>query len=241
MPKKVNVKGYIIPNSYKFFFDYFGMDSTCPNDVEKALNEAKGGAIEVYINSPGGIIDVGSEIYTMLRAYKGDVKMYIVGEACSAASVIAMARYCEMSPTALMMVHCVSTGIYGNHTVFEHTAEVLRTADEALCTAYVAKSGMTKEEALAMMEYETWMNAEKAKEKGLIDAIMFEQAEPLRLTASTFSLPSAEQLEKVKNLIKEQAEPAGDDGTTDDGKSVFLIQAAKAKLNLLKLKGGIRE
>jgi ATP-dependent Clp protease, protease subunit len=241
MPKKINIKGVIIPNNYAFFYKWFGLDCACPADVEKALNEANGGDVEVYINSPGGIIDVGSEIYTMLRAYKGDVKMYIVGEACSAASVIAMARYCEMSPTALMMVHCVSTGNYGNHAVFEHTAEVLRTADEALCTAYMQKAGMTKEEALAMMNYETWMNAEKAKEKGLIDAIMFEQKEPFRLVASTFSLPSAEQLEKVKNLIKEQAEPAGDDGTTDDDKSAFLMQAAKAKLNLLKLKGGSRE
>lgn len=239
MPKKINIKGVIIPNSYKFFFDWFGMDSTCPNDVEKGLNEAKGDEVEVYINSPGGIIDVGSEIYTMLRAYKGDVKIYIVGEACSAASVIAMARYCEMSPTALMMVHCVSTGIYGNHTVLEHTAEVLRIADEALCTAYVAKSGMTKEEALAMMEYETWMNAEKAKEKGLIDAIMFEdEQKTFRLAASTFALPSPEQMEKVRDLMKEQAPPAGDDGTTDDGESAFLMQTAKAKLNLLKLKGG---
>ncbi len=241
MPKKINVKGYIIPNDYKFFFDFFGMDSTCPNDVEKMLTEAKGGDVEVYINSPGGIIDVGSEIYTMLRAYKGDVKMYIVGEACSAASVIAMARYCEMSPTALMMVHCVSTGIYGNHTVFEHTAEVLRTADEALCTAYMQKAGMTKEEALAMMEYETWMSAEKAKEKGLIDGIMFEQKEPFRLVASAFALPSMEQMEKVKNLIKGQADPAGDDGATDDDEPAFLMQTAKAKLNLLKLKGGSRE
>src|SRR5690554_2248490 len=105
--RRINVKGPIIPNSYKWLYDWFDEDSTCPNDVEKVLNEANGEAVEVYINSPGGIIDVGSEIYTMLRAYKGDVKIYTVGEACSAASIIAMARYCEMSPTALMMVHCV--------------------------------------------------------------------------------------------------------------------------------------
>jgi ATP-dependent Clp protease protease subunit len=228
MPRKLNIKGVIIPNSYKWFYDWFDEDSTCPNDVEKVLNEANGEDVEVYVNSPGGIIDVGSEIYTMLRSYTGDVKIYIVGEACSAASVIAMARYSEMSPTALMMVHCVSSGQYGNHNDMEHMAEVLRTADEALASAYMAKTGMSKEEVLDMMNKETWLTAEKAKEKGLIDAIMFEdtKTEPVPLVASTFSLPSQSKMEKVKRMIKEQ---------TGKSESALLM----AKLNFLKLKGEI--
>lgn len=226
MAKKINIKGVIIPNSYKWFYDWFEEDSTCPNDVQKVLDEANGEDIECYVNSPGGIIDVGSEIYTMLRSYKGNVKIYIVGEACSAASVIAMARYSEMSPTALMMVHCVSTGARGNHNDMEHAAEILRTADDALSNAYMAKSGKSKEEVLAMMEKETWLTAEQAKEKGLIDGIMFEEKEPLRLTASNFTLPTEEKMEQVKKMIKEQTK-----------ESVFLMQ--KTKLNLLKLKGDI--
>lgn len=226
MAKKINIKGVIIPNSYKWFYDWFEEDSTCPNDVQKVLDEANGEDIECYVNSPGGIIDVGSEIYTMLRSYKGDVKIYIVGEACSAASVIAMARYSEMSPTALMMVHCVSTGARGNHNDMEHAAEILRTADDALSNAYIAKSGKSKQEVLAMMEKETWLTAEQAKEKGLIDGIMFEEKEPLRLTASNFTLPTEEKMEQVKKMIKEQT-----------NESVFLMQ--KCKLNLLKLKGDI--
>lgn len=235
MPKRINVKGPIIPNSYKWFYDWLEMDCTCPRDVENVLNEAKGESVEVHINSPGGIIDAGSEIYTMLRAYSGEVKIYVVGEACSAASVVAMAGYCEMSPTALMMVHCVWTGAVGNHTALEHAAEVLRTADESIAAAYTAKTGMTKEEVIAMMEHETWLTAEQAKEKGLIDAVMFKgQEEPFRLAASTFALPSAEQMEKVRNLIKEQA-------TSDTDESAFLMAKARANLNLLKIKGGIRE
>lgn len=233
MPKKINIKGVIVPNDYKWFYNWLEMDCTCPNDVSNTLDEAKGGYVEVYINSPGGIIDVGSEIYTMLRAYKGDVKEYVVGEACSAASIIAMARYCEMSPTALMMVHCVSTYGGGNHSAFEHVADVLRTADNALANAYTAKTGMSKEEALAMMESEMWLTAEQAKEKGMIDAIMFENQDPLRLTASTFALPSVEQMEKVKNMIKEQKLS----DAKEDDKAALLIQTTQAKLNLLKLGG----
>jgi len=225
--KRINVYGVIIPNSYKWYYDYFDEDSTCPRDINNTLTEANGEEVEVYINSPGGIIDAGSEIYTMLRSYKGEVKIYIVGQACSAASIIAMAGHCEMSPTALMMVHCVSTYAGGNHSDMEHMAEVLRTADDALSNAYIAKTGMSKEEVLAMMEEETWLTAEQALEKGLIDGIMFEQKEPLRLTASNFELPSEEKMNRIRSMIEEQGKPA------------FLIQ--KSKLSLLRLKGEERE
>lgn len=220
---RINVYGVIIPNDYKWYYDCLDEDCTCPRDVNNVLTEAKGEEVEVYINSPGGIIEAGSEIYTMLREYQGDIKIKIVGQACSAASIIAMAGHCEMSPTALMMVHCVSTYASGNHSDMEKTAEVLRTADDALSNAYVAKTGMSKEEVLAMMENETWLTAEQAKEKGLIDGIMFEEKEPLRLTASNFELPSEEKMNRIKSMMKEQEEPA------------FLIE--KSKLSLLRLKG----
>ena len=218
----------MIPNDYKLYYDWFGEDSTCPRDVQKVLDAVVvGDEIEVYINSPGGVIDVGSEIYTLLRAQE-NVKIYITGEACSAASIVAMSGYCEMSPTALMMVHCVSSGARGNHSAMEHMAEVLRTADRALCTAYVAKTGMTEEEVLELMEHETWLTAEQARERGLIDAIMFEEQEVMPLVAGPlFALPGKEQMEKVKRMMEEADESKNES-------SVFLMQK---QLDLLKLRG----
>ena len=177
MKYRIDIKGVMIPNDYKWYYDWFGADSTAPKDVTDVLkNVQPGDEVEVMINSPGGIIDVGSEIYTMLRQCAADVKIYITGQACSAASIVAMAGYCEMSPTALMMVHCVSSGTEGNHSDMEHMAETLRTADNALSTAYVAKSGMSQEEALEMMEHETWLTADQAKEKKLIGERTFDEA-----------------------------------------------------------------
>lgn len=212
---RIDIRGAIIPNDYKRFYDWFNEDSTCPRDVSKIISMLNpGDEIEVYMNSRGGVIDVGSEIYTMLRtaAEQYDVKIYIMGEACSAASVIACAAYSEMAPTALMMVHCVSSGARGNHRDMEHMAETLRTADQALCTAYMAKANMTQEEALAMMEHETWLTAQQAKERGLIDKVMFEKEDPLPLTAGhLFKLPTAEQMEKVKAMMERTKEPENQD------------------------------
>lgn len=232
MKHKINIRGRMIPNDYKWYYDYFGEDSTCPADVQKVLDILQDeDEIEVFINSPGGVIDVGSEIYTLLRSHSEKVKIYITGEACSAASIVAMAAYCEMAPTALMMVHCVSTMAAGNHNTMKHTAEMLLTADQALCKAYTAKTGMTDQEALEMMENETWLTAEQAKENGLIDAVMFEEKEEIDhfVDGPLFALPSTEQMEKVKSMLK-QADPVNED-------AAFLVQT---KLNLLRMKGEMR-
>ena len=212
---KINIRGSIIPNDYKWFYDWFGEDSTCPRDVQSVLDTVMpGDDIDVYINSPGGVIDVGSEIYTLLRLASEhcNVRNHITGEACSAASVIACSAYCEMAPTALMMVHCVSSGIRGNHNDMEHMAEVLRTADRALCTAYTAKTGMTEEEALDMMEHETWLTAEQAKDRGLVDEIMFEEKEVLPMTAAfgLFKLPTKDQMDRARAMMGETIESVGE-------------------------------
>lgn len=228
MKQRIDIQGVLIPNDYKFVYDFFGEDSTCPRDVRTVLDGAQpNDEIEVYINSGGGVIDVGSEIYTMLRS-RSDVKIFITGQACSAASVVAMAGYCEMSPTALMMVHCVSTGVSGNHNTMEHMADVLRTADKALCTAYMDKTGKSESEVLDMMENETWLTAEQAKANGLIDEIMFREEEKFPIVASLqFKLPTAETLERIRTM-----QLKSDESKTDE--SVFLLQQ---KYNFLKLRG----
>lgn len=229
MKHRINIRGVMIPNDYKWYYDFFGEDSTCPADVQKIIDAFQDGdEIEVYINSPGGVIDVGSEIYTLLRGSREHVKIYITGEACSAASIVAMAGYCEMAPTALMMVHCVSSRVSGNHNDMEHMAGVLHTADQALCTAYTAKTGMSQQEALSMMEAETWLTAEQAKERGLVDAVMFAESdttEPL-IAGAMFRLPSAEQMGRVRNMLKQAGSESQD--------SAFLMQV---RLNLLKMRG----
>ena len=224
---RINVRGVLIPNSYKWYYNYFEEESTCPEDVRKILDAAPNEVHDVVINSPGGVIETGSEIYTMLREYQPGVNIKIVGEACSAASVVAMAGRCEMSPTALMMVHCVSSGARGNHADMEHCAEMLRTADNALCQAYMAKAGMSREDALQMMEQETWLTAQQALERGLIDAILFEESTTEAMSAAVgFKLPTMEQLDKVRRTAGK--EPA------------FSLPETQAKLNLLKLRGEIR-
>ena len=122
---KINIRGDIVVNEYKRFYDWLGWDCVCPRDVQEIIDSAAHDEpLDVYISSPGGIVEAGQEIYTALR---GDprVSIHITGQACSAASFIAMAGHCDITPVGLMMVHCASMGcVSGNHNDMERAAQV---------------------------------------------------------------------------------------------------------------------
>ncbi len=231
MAKKINVKGPIVSNSDAWIYEWFGIEATSPQKVNNALEKANGEDIEVEINSGGGSVFAGSEIYTALKSYKGNVIVKIVGLAASAASVIAMAgNKVMMSPTAQIMIHNVSSRAEGDYRDMEHTADVLKNADNTIANAYRIKTSKTQEELLALMDKETWMTADKAKELGFVDEIMFENDSQLVASTDYSGMLPPEVINKIRNTLKNPDIDMNND-------SDILMQQSKAKLNLLKLKG----
>lgn len=225
---KINIKGPIVSNNDARIYKWFGIEATSPSIVDEALEKANGEDVEVEINSGGGSVFAGSEIYTALKSYKGQVLIKIVGIAASAASVIAMAGdLILMSPTAQMMIHTTTTYTSGDYREMEHTAEVLKNTDNTIANAYRLKSGKTQDELLEMMSHETWMTAEKAKELNLIDEIMFEEELQLAASANYMGLLPPEVINKIRNIIKNPLN--SQEGETD----IFLM----TKFNYLKLRG----
>ena len=219
----INIKGPIIPSDEARIYDWLGIECTNPKAVNDAIKKANGEKLDVYINSGGGDIFVGSEIYEALRSYKGDVKIHVVGLAASAASVIACARESEIAPTAMMMVHNVSSYAEGDYRDMNHQAEVLEKANKIIAAAYVEKTGMAEAEVLKMMDHETWLTAQDAVGKGLCNAISKpRQNSTIQLAASYNSgmLPKS-VIDKIRNQM-----------ATDK-----LKAKSQTKLNLLKLGG----
>lgn len=223
---KVDVKGVIISNDDKWIYDWYEMNSTSPGDVQKAINNAMPGEeLEVEINSGGGDVFAGSEIYTTLMSYKGNVKVAIVGIAASAASVIAMAGDAvEISPTAQIMIHNVSTIARGDYRDMQHTADVIENANKSIANAYILKTGIQQNELLELMDKETWLNAQQAKEKGFVDSVMFDNDFQLVASIGMGSLLPREVVEKMRNTRMNDHEKI----------------TQKAKLNLLRLKGDMK-
>lgn len=168
----LKINGDIINNELKEVYDWFGFESTSPSDVIRAISELpEGDKLQVKINSSGGDVLAGQEIYAALRE-RADVEIEVESLAASAASVIAMAGPSTISPCGMLMIHNVSiNGAAGNKHDMEKNAEVLDTYDAALAGAYVAKTGRPRSEILAMMDSETWLTADKAVKLGFIDGI----------------------------------------------------------------------
>ncbi|MFA5527663.1 MAG: head maturation protease, ClpP-related [Peptostreptococcales bacterium] len=228
MARKVNIKGPIIEDSDAWIYEWFGIAATSPKIVNDIVEKANGEDLEVIINSGGGSVFAGSEIYTVLKDYSGNVLVKIVGLAASAASVIAMAGdKIKMSPTAQIMIHNVWSYAEGDYREMEHTAEILKNANKTIANAYEIKTGKTQEELLKLMDGETWMTPKQAKELGFIDEIMFEETQLVANINYSGLLPP-EVINKIKNEFnKNKKNPLNE--------ADILFQ--KTKFEYLKLKG----
>lgn len=169
---EIQIKGTIIPNDDKDIYEFFGYESTCPNDVVNALENAENDKIDIYINSGGGDIFSATEIYSAIQKHKDNVKIHVVGLAASAASVIMCAAENDISTTSMVMIHNVSSIAQGNFKDFKHESETLRKADRAMCQAYVDKSGKSESDFLPLMDKETWFTAQEAVDIGLCDKVV---------------------------------------------------------------------
>lgn len=205
MTVKIRINGPIVSNDDKWFYNWLEMDATCPKDVTNALPD-NGEDVEVSINSYGGLVDEGNEIYTELMSYPGQVNVNVI-MAGSAASVIAMAgKPTKISPVGQIMIHNVSMMAGGDYHDMDKASEILRKSNESIANAYMLKTGLSKEDLLAKMNRETWLTADEAVELGFADEKMFESNERPALVADggagLIPQPVIDKVKELKNDIK---------------------------------------
>lgn len=216
---KLEIRGDIIPNDNKWVYDWLECDGVCPRDVHDAIEKANGEPLEVYINSGGGDVFAGSEMYEALRTYSGEVNIHIIF-AASAASVVACARRSDITPAGMVMVHNVSSAARGDYHAMDHSSEVLQKANQAIAAAYTEKTGKPESEVLALMDRETWLTGREAVDVGLVDAV----STPARFAASSPGTLPPEAVERIKAAVKNPFQAA-------------RAKQAQASLELLRLKG----
>lgn len=196
---KIKIQGTIIPDDLADVYEWLGVTYTSPKSV--ALPPGKE-EVEVEINSYGGDVYAGSEIYTALKSYPGKVTTTITGIAASMASIIAMAGdTVRITPTGQIMIHNVSSYSEGNKRDFEHEAGVLAGYDKTLANAYRLKTKLSEEELLDLMDHETWLTPQEALEKGFVDEILFDEADTLKLVAGPKML-SQDTIKKAREAMK---------------------------------------
>lgn len=151
--------------------------------------------INVNINSIGGSVIEGNAIYNILKSHKAFVDATIQGVALSMGSAIAMAAdNLRMAENSLMMIHNPYGVAMGDSDELRKQADVIDKMKDTIIKAYVNKTGMDEETISSMMDEETWMNAEEAKEFGFIDEI----EEPIDV-AACYNF-SRQKLDVYKNV-----------------------------------------
>lgn len=131
--------------------------------------------IEMYINSPGGVVSAGLAMYDAMQTIKPDVATFCIGQAASISAVLLAGgkkgkRYAL--PHARMMVHQVSAGFQGTALDIDVMArEILRT-NEIIAGLLSRDTGQSRERIKRDIERDYFMSAEEAREYGLVDHLL---------------------------------------------------------------------
>jgi len=131
--------------------------------------------IHLYINSPGGVITSGMSIYDTMKFIKPDVATMCIGQAASMGAFLLSAgakgkRFAL--PNARMMIHQPSGGAQGQATDIEIQAREILYLRQRLNTLMAEHTGQSVEKISRDVERDFFLNAEAAKEYGLIDEIL---------------------------------------------------------------------
>lgn len=232
MPKKLKIQGTIIPSDYQGIYDWIGWEATSPAKVEAFLEEAGGEDVELEVNSPGGYVFAGMEIYNRLKMYSGNVTAAVMSIAASAASlIICAADTVRMSPVSQLMIHRAHSWTEGDANDMYKTADDLAKLDESIANAYIDKTGMGREEVLKMMDVTTWLGAEEAKEKNFADEILFQQEEQPAAAAGGAVMLTTGQIAMLAEAMKAR-------NTVDEQQKTAALALLRQKYNYLTLRNG---
>ncbi|MCL6088029.1 MAG: ATP-dependent Clp protease proteolytic subunit [Actinobacteria bacterium] len=134
--------------------------------------------IQIYINSPGGVVTAALAIYDTMQFMRSKVSTICIGQAASAAAVLLLAgergkRF--ILPNARVMLHQPSGGIEGTAIDIEiHTREMIRIRD-ALNSIIAKHTGQDLKKVSKDTERDFILTAEESKAYGIVDEIIYKK------------------------------------------------------------------
>ena len=131
--------------------------------------------VNLYINSPGGLVDQTLAIYDTMQFMGSEVATYCIGQAASGAAIILMAgtkgkRY--ILPNAKVMMHQPYGGITGQAEDIRIQAEEVLRDKERLNNIIAECTGKKADKVREETERDRYLSAEEAVEYGIVDEIL---------------------------------------------------------------------
>lgn len=197
-------------------------DTISAKAVKDSLDNVKKDIV-IRLNSGGGDVFEGIEIYNYLKSLSNHITIEVTALAASAASLVAMAGDKIIIRTgANMMVHEASTMAFGNKSDIQKTLNALTAIDTSIVDIYHDRTGLDREEIVNLITNETWLTADEAINKGFADekssrkSVEKQKEGVSNLKDSKYIARLKEQQKIINAMIDEAEEETPDEPSSDD-------------------------
>ena len=158
-------------------YDWFGISAFSPHVVREAIRDNVDDELVVEVNSGGGSVFAGFEIFSLLRGAECRTVAVVQSLAASAAStIISGCDTVQVSPVAQIMLHLPAIVTEGNREDHRDSIKLLDSITESILNGYESKcrGKATRDKLAQLMRAETWIPAQDALEMGLADEILYQ-------------------------------------------------------------------
>ena len=186
-------------------WEYEDSETSAKYFREKLTEIPDGTEIELHLNSNGGEVDQGVAIYNLLKQKESHKVGIVDGVAHSVAFLILQAcdeRKMCLGTTAL--IHNMWMNCWGNAKQLRKYADDLDDMMEANRQVFLERANISEEELIELMENETYLTPDKAKEYGLIDEVLGKKSEPEKTGELMEKLSQMQQMMNRQQSFREQ-------------------------------------
>lgn len=208
----LNLSGELISSEWAEAYRRHGYTAGfyCPDDVRQAIQDLNPGEeLILEINSIGGSVLAGNEIYALLEGCSNPTRAVIQSMAASAASYMIMScDRIEICLPAQLMIHRASTIAFGNTEDLQQAQQMLDVTDNSILDTYCRRCGnrTSREELADMMANETYIGSSDALRYGLVDSIIGGeepvQSGPLVASAFNNTVKAMRTLPDIQELLQ---------------------------------------
>lgn len=246
------MNGYVVTDEDAELYRWWGYTVISPQDVRQMIADNPAGeTLTLEVNSPGGNMFAGYEIYSVLKSAAVPTEVEVQSLSGSAMSVAMLgADVIKASPVAQTMIHLPALSTAGDEVEHGRSLQALQSFKDSVLNAYElrCKGKKTRSELAAMMEAETWMSVQDALTTGFVDEVLYDDdgviasqvmmcvGSGIRALVSSSGLPDAAALRARKAAADAGGNPSnpvgGPEAEGDGDKAALALQ--RARLNLLK-------
>lgn len=172
---RITLNGIVAADDDLWLYESFGYTAFSPRAVRAAIDSADDGELIIEVNSGGGNVFAGFEIFSLLQKAKCRVVAEVQSLAASAAStIISGCDTVRISPVGQIMLHLPSVMTDGNQKDHRDSIHLLNSITDSILNGYESKCAgrATREKLEQLMKNETWLSAREAVDLGLADEII---------------------------------------------------------------------